>query len=63
MREITEDDYRLDDFELVERLERIYGITYSWFDDEKNGEFVYSEPITWIYDDEDYYEIDENDFN
>ena len=59
--EITKDDYRLDDVEAVEKLEEVYSITYSWFD-EDTGEFVYSEPITWIYSD-DYYEINENDFN
>ena len=52
---------RLDDYELMERLEKIYGITYDSFD-ENTGEFVYSEPVTWVYED-DYYEINENDFN
>lgn len=61
MKKITRDDYRLDDFEVVEKLEEVYSITYDWFDDER-GEFVYSEPITWIYN-EDYYEINESDFN
>ena len=61
MKGITRYDYRLDDVEAVEKLEEVYSITYKWFD-EDTGEFVYSEPITWIYND-DYYEIDENEFN
>lgn len=61
MKSITRDDYRLDDFEVVEKLEEVYSITYDWFDEE-HGEFVYSEPVTWIYN-EDYYEINESDFN
>ena len=61
MREITRDDYRVDDYEVMEKLQNIYSITYSWFDDD-TGEFVYAEPVTWIYN-EDYYEINESDFN
>ena len=59
---ITEDMFRVDDYDLMEKLQEIYGITYDWFDEEC-GQFVYSEPVTWIYNDEDYYEIQENDFN
>lgn len=61
MEKITRYDYRLDDVEAVEKLEEIYSITYDWFD-EDTGEFVYSEPVIWVYND-DYYEIDESDFN
>ena len=61
MKKITRDDYRLDDFRAVEKLEEVYSITYDWFDEER-GEFVYSEPVTWVYED-DYYEINESDFN
>lgn len=61
MKGITKDDYRLDDVEAVEKLEEVYSITYDWFD-EDTGEFVYSEPVTWVYD-EDYYEISQSDFN
>lgn len=61
MKGITRYDYRLDDFEAVEKLEEVYSITYDWFDEER-GEFVYSEPVTWVYED-DYYEINESDFN
>lgn len=59
---ITEDMFRVDDYDLMEKLQEIYGITYDWFDEER-GQFVYSEPVTWIYNNEDYYEINENDFN
>lgn len=61
MKRIIRDDYRLNDFEAVEKLEEVYNIVYDWFDEE-HGEFVYSEPDTWIYN-EDYYEINESDFN
>ena len=61
MKELSRDGYRLNDVEAVEKLEEVYGITYSWFDEEC-GQFVYSEPVHWIYND-DYYEISENDFN
>lgn len=58
---IMNENYRLDDVEAVEKLENIYYIEPIDFDEE-TGEFVYAEPVHWIYEG-DRYEVYPEDYN
>lgn len=58
---ITEDMFRVDDYDLMEKLENIYYIEPIDYDEE-TSEFVYAEPVHWIYEG-DRYEVYPEDYN